>query len=136
VSWLVLEEGARRRRMAAVRVRDGVWIGTEGRSYFVPDPRKRREAAAGGAAAMDALRAPMTGKVVAVHVEPGDDVAAGAVLVVLEAMKMEYRLTAPHAGRVLEVSCTAGELVDLGAALVTLGESTESPAGSTASAGA
>ena len=122
MSWLVLEDGGRRRRVAAVRVRDGVWIGAEGRSYFFPDPRKRRTAASGTASAADALRAPMTGKVVAVNVAPGDEVASGAVLVVLEAMKMEYRMTAPHAGRVTQVSCTAGDLVDLGAALVTLAE--------------
>jgi biotin carboxyl carrier protein len=133
VSWLILEDGGRRRRVAAARTRDGVWIAADGRSHFFPDPRRRRTAATGSATAADALRAPMTGKVVAVNVAPGDQVASGVVLVVLEAMKMEYRLTAPHAGRVIAVTCTPGELVDLGAALVTLGDA---PAGTEAGAGA
>ncbi len=38
----------------------------------------------------------------------------------MEAMKMEYRLTAPRAGRVKAVSCKEGDLVDLGATLVSL----------------
>ena len=73
-------------------------------------------------AADDGVRAPMTGKVVQVAVAPGDTVAADALLVVLEAMKMEYRLTAPHAGRVVSVGCKAGDLVELGATLVVLSE--------------
>jgi 3-methylcrotonyl-CoA carboxylase alpha subunit len=62
----------------------------------------------------------MTGRVVQVLVKAGDAVEMGASLVVLEAMKMEYRLTAPRAGEVERVSCREGELVDLHAILVTL----------------
>ena len=62
----------------------------------------------------------MTGKVVQVRVQPGQRVQADDVLVVLEAMKMEYRLTAPHDGAVATVACEPGQLVDLGATLVTL----------------
>jgi biotin carboxyl carrier protein len=67
----------------------------------------------------------MTGKVVRVAAVPGGKVAAGEVVVVLEAMKMEYRLVAPRDGTVESVRCREGDLVDLGATLVTLGPAPE-----------
>ena len=72
------------------------------------------------AASGDAVAAPLQGTIVAVDVEPGDEVAAGAALVVLEAMKMEHVVAAPHAGRVLAVNATVGETVEEGRPLVTL----------------
>jgi 3-methylcrotonyl-CoA carboxylase alpha subunit len=62
----------------------------------------------------------MTGKVVRVVVCPGTAVRRNDVLVVLEAMKMEYRLSAPRDGTVESVRCQEGELVDLDHLLVTL----------------
>ena len=53
-------------------------------------------------------------------VAAGRPVRAREALVVLEAMKMEYRLTAPRDGVVESVSCAEGERVDLGRVLVTL----------------
>lgn len=103
-------------RVAIARDRRGVWIGWPGASAFV----EREAHFAGEGAADDRVTAPMTGKVVKVEVGVGDPVDEGALLVVLEAMKMEYRLTAPHGGRVVSVSCAEGQLVDLGATLVTL----------------
>jgi 3-methylcrotonyl-CoA carboxylase alpha subunit len=70
--------------------------------------------AAGG----DRLMAPMPGRVIDVLVRPGDTVARGEVLLVLEAMKVQMRLTAPRAGVVEAVRAVQGELVDDGAELV------------------
>jgi len=58
-----------------------------------------------------AMRAPMPGRVVQVDAVPGQLVAAGAQLAVLEAMKMEHVLHAPQSGRVLEVRAHAGGLL-------------------------
>jgi 3-methylcrotonyl-CoA carboxylase alpha subunit len=68
------------------------------------------------------LTAPMNGSIVRVLVEVGQEVAAGAALVVLEAMKMEHSIRAPHAGIVKALYCIEGELVSEGAALVELEE--------------
>jgi biotin carboxyl carrier protein len=53
-----------------------------------------------------------------VLVEPGQSVARGDVLVVLEAMKTVFRLTATADGTVATVSCAAGEQVQEGQLLV------------------
>jgi acetyl/propionyl-CoA carboxylase alpha subunit len=65
--------------------------------------------------------APMPGKVVAVAVAPGTQVAQQALLIVLEAMKMEHRIEAPIGGTVREVLVKPGDLVSGGAMLVTIG---------------
>jgi 3-methylcrotonyl-CoA carboxylase alpha subunit len=66
------------------------------------------------------LTAPMNGSIVRVLVELGQQVEAGAALVVLEAMKMEHSIRAPHAGIVKALYCAEGELVSEGAVLVAL----------------
>jgi len=66
------------------------------------------------------LRAPMPGLIVQLRVKVGDAVAAGAGLVVMEAMKMENELRAVAAGRVRAVHVTVGAAVEKGALLVEL----------------
>jgi 3-methylcrotonyl-CoA carboxylase alpha subunit len=62
--------------------------------------------------------APMNGTVVAISVEPKQQVKQGETLMVMEAMKMEHSLKAPAAGYVSEFYFKAGELVDGGAELL------------------
>jgi biotin carboxyl carrier protein len=66
------------------------------------------------------VRAPMPGRVVAVQTRLGEEVAAGAPLVVVEAMKMQNELLAPRAGTVLRIAVAAGDTVERGAILVEL----------------
>ncbi len=66
------------------------------------------------------LHAPMPGVVTAVHVGPGDSVAKGQALVVMEAMKMEHVITAPAEGVVAAVMVSPGDQVLRGADLLTL----------------
>ncbi|CAB4722135.1 MAG: ATP-grasp domain-containing protein [Actinobacteria bacterium] len=73
---------------------------------------------AGAVAAGDGtVLSPMPGTVLEVRVRPGQQVGAGDVLGVVEAMKMELALTAPFAGIVTEVSAAAGQQVPLRAPL-------------------
>ena len=62
----------------------------------------------------------MPGLVKAVFVAPGQAVAAGDRLAILEAMKMEHTLTAARDGTVAEVLAAAGDQVEAGAALIRL----------------
>ena len=66
------------------------------------------------------VTAPMPGRIVAIAVQPGDEVARGAPLVTLEAMKMEHALVAPFDAQVAEVRCAVGEQTTEGALLVRL----------------
>jgi biotin carboxyl carrier protein len=58
------------------------------------------------------LVAPMPGRIVKILVEVGQEVAAGAALVVLEAMKMEHTVRAAAAGRVQAIHASVGQQVD------------------------
>jgi biotin carboxyl carrier protein len=62
----------------------------------------------------------MPGKILAVHAAVGETVARGAVLIVLEAMKMENDLLAPADGRVKSVHVRSGDAVNTGDLLVVL----------------
>lgn len=74
-----------------------------------------------GSAAAGAVTAPMPGNIVGVKVKPGDQVKAGQVVVVLEAMKMENEITAPVDGTVKEVAVKEGQTVQSGEPMVVLG---------------
>ena len=76
---------------------------------------KGQRAAGGGT-----VRAPMPGLVVRIQVAEGQQVDAGAGLVVVEAMKMENELRAPRPGMVQTVHVAVGQAVEKGASLVTL----------------
>jgi biotin carboxyl carrier protein len=57
-----------------------------------------------------------------VHVTPGDTVAKGQLLMIVEAMKMEHRITAPQAGTVTEIRARPGDQVNGGDLLAVLDE--------------
>jgi len=92
------------------------------RASIAPPPTVEtalRHAAHEGSGAAS-VRAPMPGTVIAVRVSEGDDVEAGQVLVLLEAMKMENAVPAPGAGRVLRVLVVPGQQVQRAETLVEL----------------
>ena len=79
---------------------------------------KKRAKKAGTAASGDAVAAPMQGTIVKVAVEDGQTVAAGDLVVVLEAMKMEQPLTAHKAGVVTSLTAEVGATVPSGTVLL------------------
>jgi acetyl/propionyl-CoA carboxylase alpha subunit/acetyl-CoA carboxylase carboxyltransferase component len=72
------------------------------------DPRAAEVAAPAGTVA---VRSPLAGVVVEVSAAPGDAVAAGAAVVVLEAMKMEHVVAAPRSGMLRDILVKAGDSV-------------------------
>jgi biotin carboxyl carrier protein len=72
----------------------------------------------GGQPVSQVLKAPMPGLVLRVHVAPGQQVVAGAGLVVLEAMKMENELKSAASAVVRAVRVRPGEAVEKGQVLV------------------
>jgi acetyl-CoA/propionyl-CoA carboxylase biotin carboxyl carrier protein len=85
-------------------------------------PRKRGGGHGGSAAGGDSLTAPMQGTIVKVAVEDGATVAAGDLVVVLEAMKMEQPITAHKAGTVSGLAAEVGASVTSGAVLCTISD--------------
>jgi biotin carboxyl carrier protein len=73
------------------------------------------------------VTSPIQGTVLTVAVEAGETVAAGALICVIEAMKMENEITAPHAGIVKAVEVTPGQTVRIGARLAVVDAAVRSP---------
>ncbi|MGG5820158.1 acetyl/propionyl/methylcrotonyl-CoA carboxylase subunit alpha [Falsiroseomonas sp. HW251] len=106
-------------RARVLRENDALSVILDGATHELrhDDPRAPSGAAdsAGGR-----VIAPMPGRVLQVLVAPGDEVERGAVLLVIEAMKVQMRITAPAGGTIAAIRCAAGDLVEDGAELVTL----------------
>jgi biotin carboxyl carrier protein len=104
----------------AVADRARTWVFIDGRTYVIEGDG--RTAPARGRSTDDqlALSSPMPATVVTIAVAPGQNVAEGDLLVMLEAMKMELPIKAPRAGRVKSVACREGELVQPGVPLLEL----------------
>jgi acetyl-CoA/propionyl-CoA/long-chain acyl-CoA carboxylase, biotin carboxylase, biotin carboxyl carrier protein len=81
-------------------------------------PRRTSSSSSSGGAGGDALTAPMQGTIVKIAVEDGQQVAAGDLVVVLEAMKMEQPLTAHKAGTITGLTAQVGDTVTNGAVLL------------------
>ena len=117
-SSVVLEVASVVRRFVVERDADVVFVdGASGSAAFRELPRHP-----GGEIelAPGSLVAPMPGIVLRVNVAVGDVVAAQDELLVLEAMKMEHRITAPVAGTVSAVVVAAGDNVAAGTPLIVL----------------
>jgi 3-methylcrotonyl-CoA carboxylase alpha subunit len=93
------------------------WL--NGRDYQLQfiDPR---QLTSNSTAQPGALISSLPGTVVQLDIHIGDTVAAGAVLMVIEAMKMEHAIVAPHAGTVTHVHCKLGGKVAAGVPLLDL----------------
>ena len=113
-------DGTRSRIAYAAGPADARWVFIDGRVYVIDaeprgTPRRKKRGDDHGA-----LAAPMPATVVTVNVEPGQRVAKGDVLIMLEAMKMELPVKAPRDATVKTVACRQGELVQPGIALLEL----------------
>ena len=96
---------------------DGVMVFSGGAARLFSEP-KSDEALVGSADG--AILSPMPGRVIAVHVAPGQAVMRGQALLVVEAMKMEHGLIAPFDGVVAELTAAVGDQVSEGALLARL----------------
>ena len=120
-------DGHRHRFAYAAGPPEACWVFFDGR-VFVIDLSGTRGGGAGTATvprgyAHDdemALASPMPATVATILVNPGQQVARGDVLLLLEAMKMELPIRAPRDGRIAAVRCRPGQLVQPGVPLIEL----------------
>jgi biotin carboxyl carrier protein len=92
-----------------------LWVGSARFAAEIRDPRSLR----GRMRAVDdhgprRLTAPMPGKIIRVLVRDGDEVEAGAGVLVVEAMKMQNEIKSPKKGRVQKILVSAGAAVNAG----------------------
>jgi biotin carboxyl carrier protein len=126
----IVRIGRRASRVFSLRQRGSIWVAA-GPAQFEFIPVEARGARRAHGLATPQITAPMPGKVVKLPLTEGQQVEAGDVLVVLEAMKMETALHAESAAVVKQIRARVGQMVDHGAVLLVL-----SPAPSPAPSGA
>ena len=97
-------------RAIFARVGDASWWLAEGAEIAVVDARLHGRSS-DATKASGALLAPMHGRVTQVLVTPGIVVEAGALLLVIEAMKMEHQIRAPRAGTIAALHARPGDQV-------------------------
>jgi propionyl-CoA carboxylase alpha chain len=120
--WIEFTENGLRHRLHVFTDGSRAWVqGPDGDVALTAVPRF---AAAGSGESVNGglVVAPMPGTVLAVRVTRGDTLTAGQLLMIIEAMKMEHRVTAPHAGTVSELRAQPGDQVSGGDVLVVLEE--------------
>jgi acetyl/propionyl-CoA carboxylase alpha subunit len=118
-SWIEIRRDGGVIRCAVARGPRAIWVAHRGRTYVLE--RVHREAARhGGTEDEREIRAPMTGRVLRVAAVASAPARQGELLVTIEAMKMEFRLTAPADGTIEEILCAEGDQVELGQLLLRL----------------
>jgi acetyl/propionyl-CoA carboxylase alpha subunit len=123
--------GERVLRLAIVERDDGIEVAGHGGRWLVhPGPRPTADVAHRERAGDGRVRAPLPGKVLALHAATGDHVARDQPLVTLGAMKMELVSTAPVDGVVERVACQVDQLVTTDDLLVEIRRDEIEPAAS------
>tara|TARA_B100000029_G_scaffold514605_1_gene618082 strand:+ start:3147 stop:3575 length:429 start_codon:yes stop_codon:yes gene_type:complete len=114
-----------------VSLEEGNWeVSIEGRTYIVEvgdgerkKSRKRRVTKSVGASGTGAISSAIPGKIVAIMKSEGDEVEAGSVVIVLEAMKMQNEIKSSIDGTVKKVMCKPGERVEANMPLMEISNS-------------
>ncbi len=106
----------------AEKIGTRIWVHLNGRTFSYEPERRSRGGADESGAGQDRIAAPMPGKVVKVLAASGQKVQKSEILVVMEAMKMEYSLRAARDGVIAEVACQEGDQVQLNQVLIRLKE--------------
>jgi acetyl-CoA/propionyl-CoA carboxylase biotin carboxyl carrier protein len=92
-------------------------VGANGASAAKRPPKRERKAGGGAAASGNSLVAPLQGSIFKVEVAEGDEVEEGALVCVIEAMKMENEITAHKAGKIASLAVEVGAAINAGDAI-------------------
>lgn len=117
MKYFEFEVEGQKKRVFAQIVGTNLWLHIDGQTYSF-ETKTRRSVATGATLGDGTIVAPMPGKILKVTCHNGQLVKAGEVLVVMEAMKMEYSFTAEFSGKVTEVGCKEGDQVSVSQVLV------------------
>lgn len=96
-----------------LKVKDTLWVHLNGETFtYKPETGGRKDKSA--AAQTGVITAPMPGKIIKINIKSGQKVEEGTVVIIMEAMKMEYSLKADKNGNICYLGCAAGDQVQLG----------------------
>lgn len=113
MNFLELEYKGKTIRLWAELRGGETWIHYEGHSFVYEEKpqasRSKRVKKGNGE-----LISPIPGKIIKIYTKSGESVEVGQVVLVIEAMKMEYRICADISGRLEELFCQEGDQVSLG----------------------
>ena len=107
----------RTERLQAVADGDRVWVHWRGRAFALEPIDPTRAGGAASAEAAGSAHAPMPGVVVSLLVAPGQSVAEGEALLVIESMKLQTTVCAAIEGHVAELPFAVGQTFQRGAVL-------------------
>lgn len=93
---------------------------SEKQGSVTPEKEVKSESASVKATGGQAVKAPISGKVVAVKVKVGDVIKVGDIVAVIEAMKLENEVPSPVAGKVASIQTKVGNAVNNNDVLLTL----------------
>lgn len=111
-------------RAAFLKQGSDTLLQVDGREYRIVEAGKQRQVGSN----TGNPQAPMAGKIIQILVEAGDEVKAGDVLLILEAMKMEQQILAPQDGVVDRLLYQENDQVRAGAELLAMRETTDASA--------
>jgi len=100
-----------------VKDKDTWWVHINGRTLTFTSADSRK---ASSIITQGSLQAPMPGTILDVQVSVGQTIETGQSLLVMEAMKMEHKITAPFSGTVEKINCKKDQKVDRGFVLIEL----------------
>jgi len=107
-------------RLYPVKVIGAALGGGNGAAATAKRPQKRERKSGGAAASGNDVVAPLQGSIFKVEVAEGDEVEEGALLVVIEAMKMENEITAHKSGKVMSLAVEVGASINAGDPIATI----------------
>lgn len=112
-----ISQGGQKIIANVVRDKDTFWVHIDGKilTFNSADSRKSSAKVTEGS-----LQAPMPGTILDVQVAVGQEIEEGQSLLIMEAMKMEHKITAPFSGIVEKVNCNIEQKVDRGFILIEL----------------
>lgn len=115
---LTLKVGDRHLRGKVLKIRDTLWVHLGGETFLYKPESKHTQQKSGHGIASNTVISPMPGKIIKVATNVNDKIVDGQVVIIMEAMKMEYSLKSTKAGTVKRLSCKAGDQVQLGQVLL------------------
>ena len=117
----ILNKDGERIQVWAQVLKNELWVHFNGQTFTkeLAGSAKRRSRSTSGASADDII-APMPGKILSIKVKDGDQLKKGDLILVMEAMKMEYSLKAPKDCEVKKVLCSVDDQVTVKQTLVDL----------------